>query len=112
MKFARAAALAGSVLFAGLAAEDAQALTAGEALKNMNDDQWFGYVSGVVDGLATARWLVERPDPSGMQCIYDWYTKRPPRKVIAEVEQWFERHPSQQAGILLHVLIDEECSKQ
>jgi len=93
------------------AGKNAAALTADEVLENMNADQWFGYVSGVVDGLATARWLQDRPNDEGMQCIYNWYLARPPSEVLAEVETWFERHREQQAGILLHVLINKECGE-
>jgi hypothetical protein len=91
--------------------KDAAALTADEVLDNMNADQWFGYVSGVVDGLATARWLQDRPNAEGMQCIYDWYVQRPPAEVLAEIETWFGRHRDQQAGVLLHVLINRECGE-
>ncbi len=91
--------------------KEAAALTADEILNNMNSDQRFGYVSGVVDGLATARWVQDRPNAVGMQCIYDWYLQRPAADVLAEIEIWFERHRDQQAGILIHVLINRECGE-
>ncbi|MEL6324884.1 MAG: hypothetical protein AAFS03_04780 [Pseudomonadota bacterium] len=97
------------VLVIGSLAGDAPALTADEVLGKMNADQRFGYVSGVVDGLAAARWVKDKPDATGMQCIYDWYLGRPAPEVLAMIEAWFERHGEQQAGILLHVLIGKEC---
>ncbi len=112
LKIAQTAVFAACLLGASLASDRAEALTAGDVLENLNDDQWFGYVSGLLDGLATARWLAERPDSSGMRCIYEWYTARPAEQTIAEIEQWFGRHPEQQAGLLLHVLIAEECPSQ
>lgn len=89
--------------------QPAAALTADEVLNQMNADQRFGYLSGVTEGLATARWLRDRPDAKGMQCIFGWYLDRAPQDVLAEIETWFERHPEQQAGLLLHVLIKQEC---
>tara|TARA_R110002072_G_scaffold232223_1_gene389549 strand:- start:11239 stop:11550 length:312 start_codon:yes stop_codon:yes gene_type:complete len=90
---------------------EAAALTADEVLNRMNADQRFGYVSGVVDGLAASRWMRDRPNAAGMHCIYDWYLGRPAAEVLAAIETWLGRHQDQQAGILLSVLINRECGE-
>lgn len=71
-----------SVMMAGvvstaLSTQKAEALTAAEVMDNMNNEQIVGYTAGIVDGLATARWLSDKPDASGMQCIFDWYYQQP-----------------------------------
>ncbi|WP_171173705.1 hypothetical protein [Ruegeria sp. HKCCD8929] len=93
------------------AGKDAAALTADDVLNNMSNDQGISYVNGVVEGLATARWLADRPEPSGMQCIYEWYYQTPIEPVWNSVVQWLERHPDQQVGILMQVLINRECGE-
>ena len=102
------AMMAGTVCL-GLMAGKADALTAEDVLENMDADQLNGYLSGVVDGLATARWLAERPDASGMQCIYDWWLQTPVEPRLDQTMLWLERHPEQQVGILMSVLIGREC---
>ena len=47
-------------------AQKAEALTAAEVMDNMNNEQLVGYTAGIVDGLATARWLQLNPDWSNL----------------------------------------------
>ncbi|MEP5730829.1 MAG: hypothetical protein ABJL67_15835 [Sulfitobacter sp.] len=88
----------------------ADALTADDVLNKMSDEQRHGYVSGMVDAFAFARWQANKPDKTGMQCIYNWYysgdadTKR---KIYA----WFERHLDKHADALLFVLVKKECGE-
>ena len=88
----------------------AQALTADEVMNKMSDEQRHGYVSGIVDGFAFARWQADKPEKTGMQCIYDWYysgeieTKR-------NIYAWFERHLDKNADALMYVLVKKECGE-
>ncbi|MGH1330673.1 MAG: hypothetical protein ACRBBK_07310 [Paracoccaceae bacterium] len=91
--------------------QKAAAVTAEDVLNTMNADQRHGYLVGVVEGLATARWLQDKPDQTGMQCISNWYLQRPQSVVSNEIETWFARHPERQAGLLLSVLIKRECGE-
>lgn len=104
-KLAPAAVLAGAL---AISVDAASALTADEVLSNMDPVEANSFIAGTVEGLATARWLADRPDPSGMQCIYDWYLGDP-AETFEQTMAWLERHPDQQVGILLHVLIEREC---
>ena len=65
------------ILAVGLTAfgsTNAIALTADEVLNKMNTDQRVGHITGIVTGLAYARWLIERPKETGRDCIHDWYS--------------------------------------
>ena len=105
---------ASAVLAAGIALTGQQgvALSAQEVLDNMSAEQHTAYVSGVVNGLAYARWLAEDRDDSGMLCIYDWYYKTDQRERFNERMDWFERHPDQQVSVLMYALIREYCGAQ
>lgn len=88
----------------------AMALTANEVLTNMESGERFSYVSGIVDGLAYARWLAERPNEEGMQCIYGWYYSNDD-SVRARILTWLERHPDKPVDALMYVLIKKECGE-
>ena len=92
--------------------KDAAALTAGEVLENMSSEERFHYVSGVVEGLAFARWLADDRDDTGMQCIWDWYLGSDQRERFNAQMDWFEQHPDQQVSTLMYALIREECGEQ
>ena len=95
-----------------IAANDVQAqnLNAGFVLEQMNVDQRVSYISGVVEGLAYARFLKDRPDEEGMSCIYNWY-KDGDIEQWRQIQSWFERHQEQTVGVLLYVLIKRECGE-
>ena len=86
----------------------ANALTAGDVLNKMNTDQRYGYIAGVVEGLAYSRWLKDKPQNEGMKCIYDWYYGKP-GKNWERINSWLTRHPDKPVGALLYVLIKKEC---
>lgn len=90
--------------------KEAAALTADDVLNKMNADQRHGYISGIVDGYAYARWLSDKPDKTGMQCVYGWYYNGQTEK-WAVIEQWFERHLDKHVDALLYVLIKKECGE-
>ena len=108
-RYAAPAILAGGLALGG---QQAMALTAQEVMDNMSSDERFAYVSGVVEGLAFARWLADDRDPLGMQCIWDWYLKSDQRTRFNQQMDWFEQHPDQQVGTLMYALIREECGEQ
>jgi len=88
--------------------KDAAALTADDVLNKMTGDERFAYVSGLVDGLAYARWLSDKPDETGMQCIHNWYYQGGEERSNL-VHQWFSRHLNKPADALLYVFIKREC---
>jgi len=86
------------------------ALPSEDVLSKMSQDRRHGYISGVVDGLADARWLTDRPNGTGMQCIYDWYYGGGTEK-WALITQWLERHLDKPVDALMYVLINKECGE-
>ena len=88
----------------------AQALTADDVLNKMNSDQRFGYISGVIEGLAYARWAKDQPDSTGMNCVYDWYYQGGEER-SNQVDTWLHRHLDRPVGALLHVLIKRDCGE-
>lgn len=85
------------------------ALTAGDVMSEMSSDQRFSYIAGVVGGLAYARFLTERPDETGMQCIQDWLYGDSKEKNLRRTYEWLEKHPEKPVEPLLYVLIRKEC---
>ena len=88
----------------------AQALTADDVLNKMSGEEQHSFVAGVVGGFAYARYLRDKPDQSGMSCIYDWYYGAAAGR-WEEINQWFERHLDQPVEPLLYVLIERECGE-
>ena len=88
----------------------AQALTADDVLNKMDAKEQASFIAGVVGGFAYSRYLRDKPDKSGMKCIYDWYYGSGETK-WHNVETWFSRHPDKPAEPLLYVLIKRECGE-
>lgn len=86
----------------------AQAFTANEVVNSMSERERSVYLAGIVDGLAQARWIADRPDQVGMSCIYNWYYQGGDT-TQATIRQWFSRHLDKEANGLLYVLIEREC---
>ena len=86
----------------------APAQTAGDVMTKMSVEQRLSYIAGVLEGLAFARWIKDKPDKAGMKCIYDWYY-RDAKKVHTGVTAWLSRHPDKLVGGLMYVLIKREC---
>ena len=84
----------------------AQNLDADFVMNKMTSDQQVSYVEGVIEGLAFSRWQRDKPERTGIQCIYRWADRKDkwPR-----IEQWFARHPTRQVGPLLYILIKKDC---
>ncbi|WP_058285262.1 hypothetical protein [Leisingera aquaemixtae] len=92
--------------------KNAAALTAQDVMENMSAEEQNAYISGVVEGLAFARWLADERDETGMQCIWNWYLHSDQRARFNAQMDWFEKHPEQQVSTLMYALIREECGEQ
>ena len=90
--------------------EPAAALTADDVLNNMTADERVAHIAGVIGGLAYARFLRDRPDETGMACVYDWYYARETERQD-QINAWFERHLDKPVEPLLYVLIKEDCGE-
>ena len=101
-----------SVMMLGAQSAQATELNAGFVLDQMNADQRVSYVAGVVEGLAYARFLKDRPDDTGMMCVYDWYSIHGTDEARwNRIKTWLRRHEDKPVGVLMHTLIKQECGE-
>ena len=87
------------------------ALTVEEIRRNLTTDEQTHYVTGVVEGLAFARWLADNRDQAGMNCIWNWYLGSDTEARFNQQMAMFDRHPDQQVSTLMYALIREECGE-
>lgn len=97
-------------LVGGVSQAQARDLNAGFVLNKMNADERVAYISGVIEGLAYSRFLRDRPDESGMNCVYDWFDENYKKKWL-KTKRWLARHPDKPVGVLMYVLIKKECGE-
>jgi len=88
--------------------QQAYAFNAGEVLNKMESKERGAYLAGLVDGMAQSRWVRDKPDASGTQCIIDWFYKGGDA-VQSRIEQWFRHHLEKPSNALLYVLVRKEC---
>ncbi len=93
-----------------LQAGTAQALTADDVLNKMDSKEQTSYITGVIGGFAHSRYLRERPEKTGMDCIYNWF-HGDNKEAWKEIDTWFSRHLDKQVEPLLYVLIKKECGE-
>lgn len=86
-------------------------LNAGFVVNEMNTDQRVSYIAGVIEGLAYARFLRDRPDEQSMNCVYDWFYRDDKVAELKMLRTWFQHHNDKPVGALLNVLIDEKCGE-
>ena len=88
----------------------ASALTGEEVLTTLSQDQRFGYVTGIIDALAYAQFLEEKPSEKGMKCRLDWFYKDGVEswKIM---KKWFENNPSQHAFVVINTILNRECGR-
>lgn len=85
-------------------------LDAGFVLNEMNNDQQVSYVEGIIDGLAYARFLRDRPDQSGYKCIINWHQTEP-RKKWRLTREWLKRHPDKPTPVLIYQMTKKVCGE-
>jgi len=97
------------MMVAGVNISNASELDAGAVLNKMKEDERFGYVSGVIEGLAYSRWQRDKPDQTGMKCIYDWYYKNNSKRWENTIIPVFEKYQDKPVGAILYVLTKKKC---
>ena len=86
----------------------AQDLTAGVVLNRMNSDQMSGYLAGVVEGLAYARYVADGKSTAGMGCVYDWLYD-PENNAQAKTLEAFRRYPDHTPAAIVAILVRQKC---
>ena len=93
-----------------LVSNGAYALTANDVMNKMNQVERRNYISGVIGGFAYSRYLRDRPDKTGMNCIYDWFYNSGDSK-WSKFDTWLSRHLDKPVEPLLYVLVKRKCGK-
>jgi len=92
------------VLFAPALAQD---MTAGVILDKMNSDQRTGFLAGVVEGLAYARFEREGNEEPGMKCIYRWFYEK--EGTMENIHEAFNHFRDYMPGAVIAAMVQKEC---
>lgn len=84
-------------------------MTAGSLDENMSVEQKNAYLSGVVEGLAYARFLKDEKDETGMGCIYQWYYDG--ENTLPKILDAFDRYPDHTVGPILWSMSKQVCGE-
>lgn len=84
-------------------------MNAGIIMSKMDGKERFAFVSGVVEGLAMARFMRDGKKPEGMKCIFDWFYKEP--ATIDTVYAAFQRYPDYPPGTVVDLLAKRKCGE-
>lgn len=89
-------------------------LTAGVILKDMPTKEFGAYVTGMVEGMAYARFRKDtlsagQKVETGMQCIRGWF--HGDAKTILAVEDAFRQYADYAPWVVLGVMIKKECGE-
>lgn len=91
----------------GVPSANAEDLTASVMLRKMNDREQYAYISGVVAGLATSRYV--RDGDAGSACIDRWFSQTPGIKDM--LYKAFERFGDKSPSAIIYALAVKECGK-
>lgn len=91
------------------------AMTAGALMERMDPNQRFVFMSGVVEGLAYARFVRDTKQSGtkeylGMHCIYDWFYDNGVEQ-IDHVEAAFAKYHDQTPAVVMTAMINKECGR-
>lgn len=116
-------AAASAVVFASAVAFDAPhavannndrtLMTAETIMREMEADERFLFVTGILEGLAYARLEKDteaagQRNNTGMNCIYDWFYGSDGR-TFQLIQAAFDRYPDHFPNTIVAVLINREC---
>lgn len=94
-----------------LGAARAQDFTAGFAMDRMEPKERYAYVSGIIEGLAYARYVDDGRDPGkGMRCIYEWYYDNGDAPLVT-IYDAFERFRTYLPGTVVAAVVETECGE-
>ncbi len=105
-KYIRNAALALPLLAIPMRAEAAD-FTAGVVVTKMAEADRYPFMSGIIEGLAYARYKKDGDRTEGMKCIYDWFYENKNRP--QEILDTFGRFSDYMAGAVMAAMIEKEC---
>ena len=115
----RYTALAGAMLLGAQAAHandnPGTAMTAGVIMEKMPEDSRYYFISGIIEGLAYARFLKDTNAAgsnaqSGMNCIYDWFYADAPNQMLS-IEAAFSKYKDHFPSVVLTAMIKRKCGE-
>lgn len=74
----------------------------------METEHRFPYATGIVEGLAYARYQRDGKQLAGMKCIYEWGMKA---ETVSKIFQAFEAFPDYSPGAVVAAMAEKECGK-
>lgn len=101
-----AAAFAAVFLVSDTPISQAEQLNAGAILNNMSAVERFTYLSGVIEGLAHARFVADG-GATGRACLHAWFYDTPESR--RKLEAAFARYPNEYAAPIILALTKRQC---
>ncbi len=89
----------------------ADRVTARTIEKELSLTERYAYVTGVIEALAYARYLREKPSRRGMDCITGWYQKTPRIAFWSEFEALTKKHGDQPVSVLIYAMSIDHCGE-
>lgn len=83
-------------------------LDAGFVLNQMDEKNRSGFIAGIVEGLAYARFLRDKPNDEGMRCVTGWYYQDTAKR-WKTIKAVFTKYQDKPPAVLVHLLIKKEC---
>jgi hypothetical protein len=105
---AQAAVLA---YFVAIPANDVWAdgtLDAKAVMTKMGSDERFGFITGLVEGLAYARYLADGNKPDGMKCIQSWFYDGS-KESLSTIYDAFDKYPEHAPANIIAALARKQC---
>ena len=88
---------------------DAKDMTAGSIITEMEPEARFPYLSGIVEGLAYARYKSDGNKTEGMACIYEWFYRG--EKSANTIYGAFAKFKDHTPGAVMAALIKQRCGE-
>lgn len=90
-------------------------MTAGNLMKTMPVPERTAYVTGIVDGLAYARFRKDtlakgEKDEAGMACILKWFNKDS-LATLTRIEATFQKYANEYPPTILALMVKQECGE-
>lgn len=99
---------AAALLLAGPSAAAEGDLNAGYVVQQMNPDDRYPYVMGIVEGISFARYMRDGKKVDGMRCIYEWAMRE---GTVLKVYEAFAAFPEYAPAAVVTSMAEKECGE-
>lgn len=105
---AQVALLLSSPLIAAPSEAVATEFTAGVVMEKMAGGERYTFVSGIVEGLAYARFIRDGKNEAGMKCVLDWFHGNN-KVAMDDIEILFAKYPAYPPAPIVSTLAERKC---